>query len=270
MRWQTTFTAATVVLVRFETALISCFNLKNYDGVRDKKDIEERCDQIPNHVAIKIALELKKLLIDNSLLDVHATTYLFPLSFYDVEFSFFSFITLMLIDYLKRIVTDVIHDPGCSAPLANVTFRHLFLYKNQDELFVAAEGLYTEQFIYCGKKATLVVDNVIPLRSILEGVVICNIEGHVGDCGVMARASYDYAIVISHNPNNNTSKIKLPSGLKKIVSSDCRAMIGQVTGSGRTEKPLLKVSNSYHKFRVKINCWPKGRGVGINPVEHPH
>lgn len=28
--------------------------------------------QIPNHVAIKIALELKKLLIDNSLLDVYA------------------------------------------------------------------------------------------------------------------------------------------------------------------------------------------------------
>lgn len=29
------------------------------------------CFQIPNHVAIKIALELKKLLIDNSLLDVY-------------------------------------------------------------------------------------------------------------------------------------------------------------------------------------------------------
>lgn len=27
--------------------------------------------QIPNHVAIKIALELKKLLVDNSLLDVY-------------------------------------------------------------------------------------------------------------------------------------------------------------------------------------------------------
>lgn len=28
--------------------------------------------QIPNHVAIKVALELKKLLVDNSLLDVYA------------------------------------------------------------------------------------------------------------------------------------------------------------------------------------------------------
>ena len=38
--------------------------------------------QIPNHVAIKIALELKKLLIDNSLLDVYAfSILLFPLLF---------------------------------------------------------------------------------------------------------------------------------------------------------------------------------------------
>ena len=46
--------------------------------------------QIPNHVALKIALELKKLLIDNSLLDVYVmysaiSNFLFP--------SFVTFIT---------------------------------------------------------------------------------------------------------------------------------------------------------------------------------
>lgn len=65
-------------------------------------------------------------------------------------------------------------------------------------------------------------------------------------------------------------RIKLPSGSKKIVPSGCRAMIGQVAGGGRTEKPLLKAGNAYHKFRVKRNCWPKVRGVAMNPVEHPH
>jgi hypothetical protein len=34
--------------------------------------------QIPNHVAIKIALELKKLLVDNSLLDVYLPMHLLP------------------------------------------------------------------------------------------------------------------------------------------------------------------------------------------------
>jgi ribosomal protein L2 len=39
-----------------------------------------------------------------------------------------------------------------------------------------------------------------------EGAVICNVEGHVGDRGVFSRASGDYAIVISHNPDNDTSR----------------------------------------------------------------
>lgn len=47
-------------------------------------------------------------------------------------------------------------------------------------------------------------------------------------------------------------------------------MIGQVARGGRTEKPLLKAGNAYHKFRVKRNSWPKVRGVAMNPVDHPH
>ncbi|CAN6813277.1 unnamed protein product, partial [Brassica oleracea] len=151
--------------------------------------------------------------------------------------------------YLKGVVTEIIHDPGRGAPLARVAFRHPFRYKKQKELFVAAEGMYTGQFLYCGKKATLVVGNVLPLRAIPEGAVVCNVEHHVGDRGVLARASGDYAIVISHNPDNDTTRIKLPSGSKKIVPSGCRAMIGQVAGGGRTEKPMLKAGNAYHKYR---------------------
>ncbi|KAJ6378942.1 hypothetical protein OIU78_029038 [Salix suchowensis] len=142
--------------------------------------------------------------------------------------------------YLKGVVTEIIHDPGRGAPLARVTFRHPFRYKKQKELFVAAEGMYTGQFVYCGKKANLMVGNVLPLRALPEGAVVCNVEHHVGDRGVFARASGDYAIVISHNPDNDTTRIKLPSGSKKIVPSGCRGMIGQV------------------------------RGVAMNPVEHPH
>jgi large subunit ribosomal protein L8e len=110
--------------------------------------------------------------------------------------------------YLKGVVTDVIHDPGRGAPLAKVTFRHPFRYKHQKELFVAAEGMYTGQFVYCGRRATLSIGNVLPLRGIPEGAVVCNVEHHVGDRGVFARASGDYAIVISHNPDNGTSRSK--------------------------------------------------------------
>ena len=54
------------------------------------------------------------------------------------------------------------------------------------------------------------------------------------------------------------------------MPTGCGAMVGQVAGGGRTEKPMLKAGNAYHKYRVKRNSWPKVRGVAMNPVEHPH
>ncbi|CAG7865173.1 unnamed protein product [Brassica rapa] len=62
------------------------------------------------------------------------------------------------LDYGER--NGYLKDPGRGAPLARIDFRHPIRYKKQKELFVAAEGMYTGQFLYCGKKATLVVGNV--------------------------------------------------------------------------------------------------------------
>ena len=50
---------------------------------------------------------------------------------------------------------DIIHDPGRGAPLARVVFRDPYRYKLRKETFIATEGMYTGQFIYCGKKGTI-------------------------------------------------------------------------------------------------------------------
>ena len=135
---------------------------------------------------------------------------------------------------------------------------------------MAAEGMYTGQFIYCGKKAALAVGNVMPLASMPEGAIVCNVEHRVGDRGTFAKASGDYAIVIAHNPDTGLTRVKLPSGAKKVLPSSARAMVGQVAGGGRLEKPLLKAGAAYHKYKAKRNSWPVVRGVAMNPVEHPH
>jgi large subunit ribosomal protein L8e len=54
--------------------------------------------------------------------------------------------------YVKGVVKDIIHDPGRGAPLAVVAFRDRYKYGLRKQLFVAAEGLYTGQYLYCGKK----------------------------------------------------------------------------------------------------------------------
>merc|ERR1712226_211662 len=71
--------------------------------------------------------------------------------------------------YIKGVVTDIIHDSGRGAPLAKVTFRNPTKYRHQKELFIAAEGTYTGQFIYCGKKASLSVRCLrVPLSAALR------------------------------------------------------------------------------------------------------
>ena len=45
---------------------------------------------------------------------------------------------------------------------------------------------------------------------------VCAHEQKAGDRGALARASGDYAIVVAHNPESGISRIKLPSGQKKV------------------------------------------------------
>lgn len=54
--------------------------------------------------------------------------------------------------YIKGVIREIIHDPGRGAPLAVVAFRDRYKYGQRKELMIAAEGLYTGQYIYCGKK----------------------------------------------------------------------------------------------------------------------
>jgi large subunit ribosomal protein L8e len=172
--------------------------------------------------------------------------------------------------FIKGVIKDIIHDPGRGAPLAIIHFRDPYKYKTRKELIVAAEGMCTGQFIYCGKKAQLSVGNVLPVGNLPEGTVICNVEEKTGDRGRIARTSGNYATIIAHNPDTQRTRIRLPSGSKKVVPSTNRAMIGIVSGGGRTDKPILKAGRAFHKYRVKRNCWPVVRGVAMNPVEHPH
>lgn len=54
--------------------------------------------------------------------------------------------------YIKGVIKDIIHEPGRGAPLAKVQFQNPYKFKRDNELIVAVEGMYTGQFIYCGKK----------------------------------------------------------------------------------------------------------------------
>ena len=137
------------------------------------------------------------------------------------------------------------------APLARVVFRDPYRYKLRQETFIATEGLHTGAFVYAGKKAQLAVGNILPVSACPEGTIICNVEEKLGDRGTLARTSGNYATIIGHSPDENKTRIRLPSGAKKTVSGSARATVGIVAGGGRIDKPLLKAGRAYHKYKAK-------------------
>jgi large subunit ribosomal protein L8e len=130
--------------------------------------------------------------------------------------------------------------------------------------------MYTGQFVYAGAKASLSVGNILPVNAMPEGTIVSNCEGKLGDRGSFARASGTSAVVIGHSEDGKKTRVRLPSGTRKTILGDCRAMVGVCAGGQRTDKPLLKAANSWFKARGKRNHWPRVRGVAMNPVEHPH
>jgi len=172
--------------------------------------------------------------------------------------------------YIKGVVKAIIHDPGRGAPLAKVQFHDPYKYQLKNELICAAEGMYTGQFIYAGKKAQLTIGNIMPVGLMPEGTLVCNIEERPGDKAKIGKGSGTFGTIIGVNEVTGKVRIKMPSGSKKSIHKDCRAMVGLIAGGSRCEKPMLKAGRAYHKYKLKRNCWPKVRGVAMNPVEHPH
>jgi len=170
---------------------------------------------------------------------------------------------------IKGVVKKIMHDPGRGAPMALIEFKCPIKLRKERIQIAIAEGIYTGQYVYCGKTAPLQVGNILPVGSMPEGTLICNLESRPNDKGKYIRASGSVGAVVAQTASGKTV-IRLPSGQKKIVKGICRAMVGVIAGGGRPEKPMLKAGRAYHKFKVKRNCWPKVSGVCMNPVEHPH
>ena len=118
--------------------------------------------------------------------------------------------------------------------------------------------------------ATLVPGNILPLEAMPPGTVINNVEKQAGDRSKFAKTSGGFAQIIGHVEGKGLTRVRLPSGQKKTISSRARGSIGIIAGGGRIDKPLLKAGRAFHKYKAKRNSWPKVRGVAMNPVEHPH
>jgi large subunit ribosomal protein L2 len=160
-------------------------------------------------------------------------------------------------------VVKIVHEPGRGSPLASVKLETGETYH-----VVVPEGVYEGQPTQMGNKASVDVGNVLPLGSIPEGTIICNIELSPGDGGKMARSSGSYATVVAHTPEK--TMIKLPSGKTRYLNDLCRATVGVISASGRVDKPFLKAGAKFHLMKAKGHMYPRTRGVAMVAAAHPY
>jgi large subunit ribosomal protein L2 len=165
-------------------------------------------------------------------------------------------------DVVAGTVVDVEHDPARSAPVVAVEFED-----GDRRLVLAPEGVGVGDEIQVGVSAAIEPGNTLPLAEIPEGVPVCNVEANPGDGGKFARASGVNAQLLTHE--RNVAVVQLPSDELKRLDPSCRATIGVVAGGGRTEKPMVKAGNKYHKMKARGTKWPNVRGVAMNAVDHP-
>ncbi len=169
----------------------------------------------------------------------------------------------MKFDSIKKgIVQDLIDDPARDTIVMKVKWED-----GKTAEYLAPEGIGIGDEIKQGIDAGINIGNVLPLKSIPDGVPIFNIEISPGDGGSLVRSGGSTAFIISKDEKN--AIIKLPSGKTKQINLASLATIGVASGGGRLEKPLMKAGNAYYRNKAKNHRWPTVRGVAMNPVDHP-
>jgi large subunit ribosomal protein L2 len=150
------------------------------------------------------------------------------------------------------------YDPNRSA--------HIALLKYADgewAYIIAPKGLKAGSAVVSGEDAPIAPGNCLPLRNVPLGTLVHCIEMRPGKGAQLARAAGAAAQLIAREGGYAT--LRLRSGEMRKVSSECRAVIGEV---GNNEHSLRKLG------KAGASRWrgvrPTVRGVVMNPVDHPH
>ena len=160
-------------------------------------------------------------------------------------------------------IVSIEHSAGHYAPIVRVRYDD-----SREALQIAPEGIKVGDELEAGFDASIESGNTLPLSRIPEGTLIYNIEAAPGDGGKFVRTTGLAAKLVSKSDKEIV--VQLPSKKYRSFNLWCRATIGIVAGSGRTEKPLLKASNNMYKKMARNKFWPQVKGQAMNAVAHPH
>jgi large subunit ribosomal protein L2 len=123
-------------------------------------------------------------------------------------------------------------------------------------------GLKVNDEVIAGGNAEIKPGNTLPLRNILPGTPIHNIEIIKGAGGQLVRSAGALAQIMAKE--GDFAQVKLSSGEIRLVHLDCMATIGQV---GNTEHETISIGKAGR--RRHMGRKPRVRARAMNPHDHP-
>lgn len=155
------------------------------------------------------------------------------------------------------LVNSLEYDPMRTAHLALIHY-----VDGEKSYIVAPEGLKKGDKVVSGESVPPDIGNALPMKYIPIGSVVHNIELIPGKGAAMARSAGSFAQLLSKADKYVT--LKLPSGERRMVLSDCIATLGRVSNANHKDEMIGKAGrNRWLGWR------PRVRGVAMNPVDHP-
>ena len=114
-----------------------------------------------------------------------------------------------------------------------------------------------------GESAPLRVGNSLPIKKVATGMFVHNIELVPGRGGQLVRSAGAAAQIMAHDGGFAT--VRLPSGEIRQIIENCFATVGEV--GNKSHEQIISGKAGRSRWLGKR---PTVRGVGMNPVDHPH
>ncbi|HJX49978.1 MAG TPA: 50S ribosomal protein L2 [Candidatus Nanoarchaeia archaeon] len=160
----------------------------------------------------------------------------------------------------EGVVIKLLNSPAHTSPLAKIKYNKGVFY------IPAFKGMIEGQKVSFGGKE-IKEGNILQLKDIPMKTRIYNIESRPGDGGIFIRTGGNCA-EISKIIENDVF-VLLPSKKERKFNPGCRATIGEIAGSGRLKKPIIKAGKMHYMMRAKNRLWPRTSAVKMNVVDHP-
>ena len=158
---------------------------------------------------------------------------------------------------IVAIVEGIEYDPNRSARIA------LLKYADGEKRYIIAPlGLQVGAKLISGPDVELSLGNAVPLKKIIPGMAIHNIELHRGHGAQICRSAGMSAQVTASEGDYVT--VKMPSGEIRLINRECYCTIGQIGNTDHINIMLGKAGRNRWLGRRGIS-----RGMARNPVDHP-